>query len=510
MTADPATNPPRPRRRVLQNVLFSVLTKAVSAAFSYVTTRLLLDCMSVEEFGLYSLLFTGILVGDGLAILLRWGIPNVLFRFLPEYYARANYRIIEALHRRANQITIITGILALGLVYVFATPLTELLKQPGAEPQLRIFAVGGLAFLISENYRILLASLFQQRTIFFVITIYNALRLAAIFYVWQWARSLDSVVIAETLLMIACLLLYLAAHWQKVRPLFQSAAASDEEVPWRRFRRYAGMTYVNEVGVTVLGEATNLFLVSGMLGGIAAGYYGLANRILNIVRGVLPNKLLDSVIDPLFYSEYGQQKARAEFGYNLLMKTAAFATIPTAVWLGLMARPVIVDLFDARYGDAAPIIWISALFFPMTTLRTPLAILVQNAERIDLLIFSKVWGIGKILAGLWLVPTGGAIAMAWIAGVALTAQNVTLYYWITTKLRTRTDLWGLAKQVINGIVAGLLCWPLLDYFHGVAGIAASVFVYGGLFLGLSLLNKSFTREERDFINTHLKRNVWHF
>jgi O-antigen/teichoic acid export membrane protein len=505
-----AESPPKPRRRVLQNVFFSILTKVVSAAFTYVTTRLLLDSMAVEEFGLYSLLFTGILVGDGLVLLLRWGLPNVLFRFLPEYYARHEFKIIEALHRRANQMTVLTGIAMLLVVYLIPTPICEWIKQPGAETQLKIFAVGGLAFLLSENYRILLSSLFQQRTIFWVITIYNALRLAAIFYVWQFQRSLNAVVIAEVALMIICLGLYIAAHFLNVRPLFAAAAEPTEPIPWKRFRRYGSLTYVNEVGVTILGASSDLFLVSGLLGGVDAGLYGLANRILNIVRGVLPNKLLDSVIDPLFYSEYGRDKEKAEFGYNLLLKTAAFATIPTACWLGLMARPVIVDLFDARYGDAAGIIIVSCIFLPMTTLRTPLAILVQNAERIDYLIYSKIWGVIKIAAGLWLVPQGGALAMAWISGIALTAQNGMLYYWITAKLRAKTDLLGLAKQALNGLIALACCWPLLSYFHGILGILASIAVYSICFLGLSVLNKSFSTVERDFINTHLKRKVWYF
>lgn len=491
-------------------MFFSVLTKVVSAAFTYATTRLLLDSMSVEEFGLYSLLFTAVLVGDGLVLLLRWGLPNVLFRFLPEYYARQEFKVIEALHRRANQMTLLTGIILLVIVYLIPSQICEWIKQPGAEVQLKIFAVGGLAFLLSENYRILLSSLFQQRTIFWVITIYNALRLAAIFYVWQFSRSLDSVVIAEVALMIVCLGLYMLAHRLQVRSLYRNSREAAEPIPWKRFRRYGSLTYVNEVGVTVLGASSDLFLVSGLLGGLDAGLYGLANRVLTIVRGVLPNKLLDSVIDPLFYSEYGQNKEKAEFGYNLLLKTAAFATIPTACWLGLMARPVIVDLFDARYGDAARIVVISCLFFPMTTLRTPLAILVQNAERIDYLIYSKIWGVIKIAAGLWLIPQGGAVAMAWISGIALTAQNGMLYYWITTKLRAKTDLWGLAKQTLNGLIAAALCWPLLPYFHGVIGILASIIVYSIFFLGLSVLNKSFSSVERDFINTHLKRRVWYF
>ncbi|MBU1921074.1 hypothetical protein KKG66_09520, partial [bacterium] len=54
---DPTTQPPKPRRHVIRNAAFTLLSRAQGAVFAYLTIRLLLSVLSVEQYGLHSLLF---------------------------------------------------------------------------------------------------------------------------------------------------------------------------------------------------------------------------------------------------------------------------------------------------------------------------------------------------------------------------------------------------------------------------------------------------------------------
>ncbi len=502
-----------PRRRVLRNIFFSVLTKTSGVIFTYLTTRLLVETLEVQEYGLYSLLFMGVLLGDGFALILRWGIPDVMYRFLPEYFSRGEFQIIARLQRAAMLIMAATATTAAIITYFLADTIAQAVNYPGSGDLLRVFSVGALAFLMAENYRILLASLFQQQAIFAVVTVYNIIRLAAIYYVFQYHRSLDAVVWAESALLVVHWILFAGAYRFRVFPKLHPAGvvqAAPSAVPWQRFRRYGVLQWLNEIGVTVLGAATDILLVTGLLGGVQAGFYGLANRIQQIVRGVLPHKMFDAMIEPMFFSEYGAARERSEFGYNLLLKVSMFISIPTALWLAMMARPVIVELFDPRYGEAAPILAVTALFFPMLAMRTPMSLVIQNAERSDLLLYSKITGVIKILLGLWLVPRGGVMAMVWISGCAMTAQNIMLFYWMSAKLSTRTDLLGIAKQTLCALITAAIFWLVRSSFTGVLGIFAGVMTFGTIYLALCLVIRSFTEEERNLINSKLKRNLWRF
>ncbi|MBM3325092.1 MAG: hypothetical protein FJY66_05435, partial [Calditrichaeota bacterium] len=268
---------------------------------------------------------------------------------------------------------------------------------------------------------------------------------------------------------------------------------------------------LNEIGVVLVVQATDLLLITGILGGVAVGYYGIADKITAMVKNALPNNILKSVIEPLFFSEYSSSDNQSvSFGFSLLAKTIFFVALPIGIWLALMAEPVIVHLFEPRYAQAARIIGIMAFFIPTTAFYLPLALVLQNAERIDLIIYSKFAGILKILIGLWLVPQWGVMAMVWISGLAFLLQNIILYSFIEFKLRVRGDLWGLLRLAINGVIAALLFLLIRNLFSGVTGVFLSAGCFAAIYLALNFLHKTFRPDERAFINKYLGRPLWIF
>jgi O-antigen/teichoic acid export membrane protein len=180
-----------------------------------------------------------------------------------------------------------------------------------------------------------------------------------------------------------------------------------------------------------------------------------------------------------------------QFGFSLLAKTLFFLALPLGIWLALMAEPVIVHLFDPRYAEASKIIGVMALLIPISALQMPLALTLQNAEKIHFVIYSKIAGILKIALALWLVPQWGIMAMVWISGLGIALQNLILYGFIVTKLRIRADLLGLLRIVVNGLFL-------------------SVPFFAILYLVLNSLHKPFHAEERIFINSHLPYPLWKF
>jgi O-antigen/teichoic acid export membrane protein len=508
-TTIPAAVPP-PRRRIVQNTLFSLASKLQGTVLNYFTTLVLLHALSVEGYGLYSLLFVGVTYNLGL--LTRFGIPNVLTRFIPEYYAQSNYRVIGRLFRAANLVQTAAAALMLGVVCIFAPQIALLIKFGGSETVLRVFSVGAFAFLLSENFRLLMGGMFRQRVILAVNLVYNFARLGTLFFVAQLPNPLLAVVIAEGALFGLLLLVYHIAYRRTLRVrIAADYERPDEIIPWRRFTRYAGLYYLNEVGVTLLNQATDLFLVSSLLGDMAVGLYGLANRILQIAMGVLPNKVLGDVIEPAFFSEYGAstpQKAR--FGFNLFMKISLLASLPIGLWLALMGRPAIVQLFDPRYGDAAAILAVSGLCLPIISLRMPFGLLLQNAERPDLLIWAKIAGVLKIGLGLWLVRVGGVMAMVWITTLTTLLEISLMAWFIAWKLRVHADYIGMLRLLLNAAVSAAAFLPMRPFLESRIGVIASVPLFAGLFMGVNLLHKCFRPEEREFINKKLPFPLWKF
>jgi O-antigen/teichoic acid export membrane protein len=508
-SAQTTVTPPKPRRRVVRNTVFSALTKVQSAVLGYLTTLILLHALSVNGYGLYSVLFVGVVTNLGL--LARIGIVNVLSRFIPEYYSQSNFRIIGRLFFVSNLVQAAVAFVLAVAAFLLAPQIAVWIGYPGSETVLRIFAIGTCAYLLTDNFRILLGGLFQQSIIMRVTLIYSLVRLAALFIATRFPDPLFNVVMAEGMLFVLLLGLYFWAYRVYIVPRLREDTSPETPVPWRRFTRYAGIYYLNEVGVTLINQATDLFLVSGFLGAMAAGLYALANRILQLATQVLPNKVFGDVIEPLFFSEYGGGKPEeSQFGFNLFLKISTFTALPIGMWLALLGRPLITQLFDSRYGDAATILTVSGFILPMIALRMPLGVVLQNAERPDLLLFAKITGVIKIILGLWLLRHHGVMAMVWIT-FSTTFAEIGLNFWfVHFILHVRPDWMGMLRLGINNAIAGAILYPMLPLFQSRLGVIAAVPVFAVIYLAVNILHKPFAPEERTFLNKKLPYPLWKF
>lgn len=513
-----ATAPPRPRRNVVQNTVFSVLTKAQGAVLSYLTTLVLLHALKVEDYGLYSVLFIGVIAN--LSLLMRFGIANVLTRFVPEYFAKSDFRVINRLFFASNVVQALAGVIIVGVAWIFAPQIAALIKHPESENVVRIFAVGTAAFLLTDNFRTLFGGVFQQRVIMLVSLIYAGVRLAVLYVAVHTAHPLQGVVLAESAMFILLLVLYYASYRVYVRRRLTQDHEPERPLPWRRFVRYSGLYYLNEVGLTLINQATDLFIISGLVGEFAVGMYGLANRILQLAVSVLPNKVFGDVIEPLFFSEYGEsRKHEAHFGFNLFLKLTLLASLPIGIWISLMGRPLVIQLFDPQYamqsadprdGTAALILAVSGFILPMIALRMPLGLILQNAERPDLLLIAKLTGVLKIILGLWLVGSYGVMAMVWITFSTTLAELCVNFSFVATKLHVRTDFVGMLRLGLNSFIAAVLFYPMMPLFQSRLGVIVSIPVFAALYLGINMLHKSFHPEERTFINSKMPYPLWKF
>lgn len=497
-----------PRRHTLRNTLFSILGKAQAAVFSYIAIKLLLHVLTVEEYGLYSLLFIGVMVN--FAMVFQLGTPNMVTRYVPELFTAGNRFAIRRVFGTVFRAQLAIGVALVAAVYLLAPLICGWINFPGQANIVRVFSLGALFYLLTEVYHNIFSAMFRQSVIFWVTIAYNVFRLALLALVYFKFRDFTSVAIAEGVALFGCLLFYYISYRRSALVREQATSTAPAALDWPRMKKFAGLSYVNEIGVSVLSVATDFFLVSSILGAGATGLYGLANRINDFALKVLPMKMLAPVIQPLFFSEYGANKEKSEFGFRLLIKATLFPTVAVAVWLAVMAREVIVHVFDPRYGDAWMLVAVMALFMPAASVRLPLGLMMQNHERVDILIFAKISGVLKIIAGLILLPIYGFNIMPWITGLAVVTQNNFVYYFVKKIANARMDVWGNIRIWFNAAAAGGILYLLKPLLDSLLGVIASVFIFSALFLLFSMINRGFSREERDFINSKLPKPLWKF
>ncbi|MBL0062110.1 MAG: oligosaccharide flippase family protein [bacterium] len=499
----PSGDAKKPRRRTLRNTVFSLLGKAQAAVFSYIVIKLLLDVLTVEEYGLYSLLFIGVMVN--FSMVFQLGSPNLITRYIPELFTAGNWRGIHEIFKKVMRAQFLVAIASSLLVFLLAPQLSSWLNFPGDANVLRVFSLAAILYLLTEVYHLVFSGIFRQQTIFWVTIAYNTLRLIILGTVYLYFRNFMAVVIAEGIALFFCVAFYAIAYKRGVDTTSDSSA-----LDWKRMKKFAGLSYLNEIGVSVLSVATDFFLVSGILGGVATGFYGLANRVNDLAQKVLPMKMLGPVLQPLFFSEYGANKEKAEFGFRMLIKATLFPTVAVAVWMAVMSKEIIIYVFDPRYADAWMLVAVMALFLPAVSLRQPLGLMLQTHERVDILIYAKISGILKIIAGIILLPKYGYNVMPWITGFTVIVQNNFVYHYVKKITNARMDVWGNIRIWLNAAAAGVAIFFLKPYLNSLLGVIASVAIFSVLFLVFSMINRGFSKEERDFINSKLPKPYFKF
>ncbi|MFC7357411.1 oligosaccharide flippase family protein [Jejudonia soesokkakensis] len=93
----------------------SILIKFLSAFFALINGILLAQMLSVEDFGIYILAFTTILV---ITIPVSLGLPELLTRYVSKYDTEKNFEAMKGLLIRSNQIVLVTSFIAILIAFI--------------------------------------------------------------------------------------------------------------------------------------------------------------------------------------------------------------------------------------------------------------------------------------------------------------------------------------------------------------------------------------------------------
>ena len=217
-------------------------------------------------------------------------------------------------------------------------------------------------------------------------------------------------------------------------------------------------------------------LIGRLFDSRALGYYTLAQSTQQAPAQFMSG-VLNRVGLPVF-SSVADQPAKLVGALRLSLRVAIFVFVPCMVGIAVVAKPLVVLLYGARWIPAAPLLSIlaaSAAFWPLHVLNLA-AIGAQG--RSDLIfrleLAKRVISIGLILA----CSPGGPVAIAW-AVFASSLVAVAINTWYTHKLLGYGALAQLRDQagtLLLSALAALAGWLVLRWLPGGAGAMVAAIV----------------------------------
>ncbi len=493
--------------KIRKNSFYTIVGKLMTPIVTFLTTIYIVRMLSVNDYGIYNVLLA---VMGYIGILSSFGLPSIFQRYLPEFHERGETANLKKLVTRGSFLVIVSSTLFVLVLILFSSQAGKLLKVDSWLHYFGLFSLGIIFYLEGSLLSIVLTSLFLHK--YFVIsnTVYVFSRAWVLYLLLKAGWGLEGLLLGEVAAYGILMMMFAYCYYSKFSRL--NKINSKPPFPIRRLSRYGGFSYLNEMGVMVLDISTDFLVISVFLGPLAVGMYSFANRVVQLFSRILPHLLLQDVMRPAFFHKFAQTnnpKDLQKMG-NLLVKIIAFCSIPLTFGIFLLGDKIILHVFDPKYISSLTVLWIVAAFMTVRAFQFPLGLVLQAAEKVNIIFYSKIFSVYNLILDLVVVRFWGITGIALVTGSAILFQNLFMYFFVHRYTKMRLCIWSLAVVALNSMIMSLLVFWLRRYVLGFGSLVAVSILGLLIYLAMAFLNKTFTQEERRVVNSIIGKRVFPF
>lgn len=298
--------------------------------------------------------------------------------------------------------------------------------------------------------------------------------------------------------------------WGRLAALASRTALLWVVVPWRPSLRFPsdlvkpmlaygrGILLVNVIGAVIQGA--DAAVVGRMFGTVALGFYQMASRVPEATVMTLL-WALSAVLFPAFAKLHASGEG-LRGPYLVVTRYISAITIPAAIGLVVLSRPIVQFFFGPRWLPAAPILSALAIVAALRCLSAHAGDVLKATGHAQLLVRLSVAKALLIVPSLIIGARYGAIGVAF--GLVVATAIGTIITLVFASRIIGVSLREIAASFYPSIAAGLImAVPLLFWTRWsahivavgqvAAGVALGALVYG---LALSILDPDLLRRAR--------------
>jgi O-antigen/teichoic acid export membrane protein len=435
------------RDNARRSLIDTVAYRAVSQVATVLGYVLLVRHMAEEDFGVFNLLYAIIPV---VAMFASLGLEQTLRRYQPEYLRAGNTAAAAWLVRFVASARFGTNVILLGLILLTWNHVAPLFKLT---PYRGEFAFFCLLILLHYQVGILqlsLASRMVHRYSVGSTAVLAIVKLAGYAtFVWLDSLTLEKALLIDTIGYAAAYALVRAVYRKQMGP------ARSGEIPnraeRRRLLRYGVLNNFNDAGALVLSTNTDLFFIAAFIDPISVGIYAFYTRLNGMLGNLLPGRLFDNVIQPMFFAmPPAEADQRAPRYFSLLVNMNLLLQWPVLTYATAYHAEIVQVIFGGKFIEYSWLLPMVVAITTINTIATPVSLMAQYEERAGIILLSKVFVLYNVVALLVLIPTAGLYGAALASGSGQTFKN--LFIWWHVRARARWLQWGRA------VAGSLVLW----------------------------------------------------
>ena len=454
----------------------TVILKFINQILSFLATVLLVRTLSEQEFGIYNILYGTIPL---LGIVASIGLPSVLQRFLPEYYIKNEFILGAKLVGRASVIRFVVSVIILTGLILLWDSFAHLLKISDYKDIFMIFAICIIAFQQWGFLQISIEAHFLHKLSFGIQTVAMLLRGTAYFLCFINKLGILEIIVIDTVIYVTMMLAFWVAYRMRV-PNGEGATRHFGRDETRRIVKFAAFSNFNSVGVQFMNSSTNYLVIAYFLTPAEVAIYAFCSQLASKIDRVNPVKYMASVVRPAFFTigvdaKDDQTRSMIQF----IVKCLAMFFIPIFCLFYLIGEDFIAVVFG-KYSEYAYVFVGILGFTAVNAVGFPIGLAAQLRERVDIVLYSKIFGFCSLLASIVAIPVWGIMAAVVAVGVGGMLKNAFILWFVRDMFPVR--------QLAASIIRTAMYWAVLSAAMSFAltngnhlqnlVIAAAAFLFG--------------------------------
>jgi O-antigen/teichoic acid export membrane protein len=468
------------RRSLIDTVAFRA-TSQLATVLGYV---ILVRGMSREDFGVFNLLYAFIPVFSMAA---SFGLEQVLRRYQPEYLHAGNTAAAAWLVRLVARGRFGLNIVLLVLVLAgwdYVAPLFKLTPYRG------VFAIFALLTLLHFQVAILQMAMASRMMHRYSVGATAALSIAKLLIYgalyWRGELTLIHAIVADT---VAFGIVYTGLHLAYRRQALAEAAGPYRPEPGERKRlmRYGLFNSFNDAGVLLMSSTMDNFFIAAVIDIASVGVFSFYTRLNQMAQNLLPQRLFDNVVQPLFFATPREQAGgRIPEYFTFLLNMNLLLQWPVLAFSLAYHAEIVTVVFGGKFVEYSWLLPMIVGFATINVFADPVSIVAQYEEKAGVILLSKIFSLYNIVAMFVLVPMIGILGAVLASGSAMLMKNAFIWWqvrgvarWLNAgyALCIGVGLWGGAALLGIGIKAWLPLPAPVQLLIGVALTGAAMLLH---------------------------------
>lgn len=441
--------------------------------------------MSKEDFGVFNLLYSFIPV---LGLIASFGLEQTLRRYQPEYLSGGNEIAAAWLVRFVSGARFGATVTAITLMLLAWNLLAPTFKLEPYRAQFAMFSLLMLLHFQASILQLSLASRMLHRLSVGSMALLAYVKLFAYSaFVAKGSLTLVNAILCDTLAYGAAYLSLRLLYNKHGRITKESPGAKPTAEEKKRMVRYGFYNNFNDAGSLLLNTKSDNFFIAAFIDPVSVGIYAFYTRLVEMSGQMLPGRLFQNVIQPLFFAiDRAESGERIPRYFSLLVNINFLLQCPLLAFSIVYHSEVVALFFGTKYLAYSPLLPIMLAFAAVNLISVPATLVAQYEEKSSYILLSKIFAVYNVGALIVMLPIAGVFGAAIASGSSQFFKNLFIWWFVRDRARW-INFWAMATNSLViwssavGVCFMLKAWvpapPLVSISVGMVVCAIAELVY---------------------------------